>query len=148
MATVNRVILVGNVGSVDFKEFDNGGKIVNMSIATADNYKKDGEWISNTEWHRCTCGIPGIVERANNIGKGDTVYIEGTLKTRKWNDKEGNEREVKEIFINSIKVVSKKRNEGEYQEAAPIKGSKPAPKKSKPKTAAAVVDAMDDEMPF
>tara|TARA_R100001163_G_C5062226_1_gene199233 strand:- start:436 stop:882 length:447 start_codon:yes stop_codon:yes gene_type:complete len=148
MATINKVILVGNVGNVDFKEFDNGGKIVNMSLATAENYQKDGEWVSKTEWHRCTCGIPGIVERANNINKGDSLYVEGSIQTRKWTDKEGSEKEIKEIKLTTVRVVSKKRTEGEYQESAPVKGSKPAPKKSKPKTAAAVVDAMDDEMPF
>ena len=109
MATINKVILVGNVGSVDFKEFDNGGKIVNMSLATADNYKKDGEWVSRTEWHRCSCGIPGIVERANNINKGDSLYVEGSIQTRKWTDKDGSEKEIKEIKLTTVRVISKKR---------------------------------------
>tara|TARA_R110002020_G_scaffold58337_6_gene159848 strand:- start:2107 stop:2535 length:429 start_codon:yes stop_codon:yes gene_type:complete len=142
MATINKVILVGNVGSVDVKEFDNGGKIVNISIATSEGYKKDGEWVNITEWHRCSSGIPSIVERSSNVNKGDVLYVEGSLKTRKWTSKEGEERETKEINFVSMRTINKK-YDNQTEEA-------PVVKKTTKKTTkkAAVVETVDDDLPF
>jgi single-strand DNA-binding protein len=139
--SVNKVILLGNVGSVDFKSFDNGGKIVNISVATSDSYKKGEEWINKTEWHRCSCGIPAVVERAERINKGDMVHIEGSIVTRTW-EKDGEKRESKEISFNSIKVISK--NTKSEEESFVPKSD------AKPKSAKQVLDSMEDssDLPF
>jgi single-strand DNA-binding protein len=139
--SVNKVMLLGNVGSIDVKSFDNGGKIVNISVATSDSYKKGEEWINKTEWHKCFCGIPAIVERAERINKGDMVHVEGSIVTRTW-EKDGEKRESKEISFNSIKVISKN-NKSEENSFVPKSDAKP-------KSAKQVLDSMEDssDLPF
>jgi single-strand DNA-binding protein len=139
--SVNKVMLLGNVGSIDVKSFDNGGKIVNISVATSDSYKKGEEWINKTEWHKCFCGIPAIVERAERINKGDMVHIEGSIVTRTW-EKDGEKRESKEISFNSIKVISKN-NKSEENSFVPKSDAKP-------KSAKQVLDSMENssDLPF
>ena len=138
--SVNKVILLGNVGSIDVKSFDNGGKIVNISVATTESYKKGEEWINKTEWHRCSCGIPAVVERADRINKGDMVYIEGSIVTRTW-EKEGEKKESKEISFNNIRVIN--RNKSEEESFVPKSDAKP-------KSAKQVLDSMEDssDLPF
>ena len=138
--SVNKVILLGNVGSIDVKSFDNGGKIVNISVATTESYKKGEEWINKTEWHRCSCGIPAVVERADRINKGDMVYIEGSIVTRTW-EKEGEKKESKEISFNTIRVIN--RNKSEEESFVPKSDAKP-------KSAKQVLDSMEDstDLPF
>ena len=138
--SVNKVILLGNVGSIDVKSFDNGGKIVNISVATTESYKKGEEWINKTEWHRCSCGIPAVVERADRINKGDMVYIEGSIVTRTW-EKEGEKKESKEISFNNIRVIN--RNKSEEESFVPKSDAKP-------KSCKEVLAAMDDsdDLPF
>ena len=141
--SVNKVMLLGNVGSVDFKSFDNGGKIVNISVATSESYKKGEEWINKTEWHRCSCGIPAVVERAERINKGDMVHVEGSIVTRTW-EKDGEKRESKEISFNSIKVISKSTKSDESESFVPKT-------KSEPKTGKQVIEQMEDDdngLPF
>jgi single-strand DNA-binding protein len=138
--SVNKVILLGNVGSIDVKTFDNGGKIVNISVATTESYKKGEEWINKTEWHRCSCGIPAVVERADRINKGDMVYVEGSIVTRTW-EKDGEKRESKEVSFNSIRVINK--NKSEEESFVPKSDAKP-------KSGKEVLAAMDDndDLPF
>lgn len=139
--SVNKVILLGNVGSIDIKSFDNGGKIVNISVATTESYKKGEEWINKTEWHRCSCGIPAVVERADRINKGDMVYVEGSIVTRTW-EKDGEKRESKEVSFNSIRVISK--NTKSEEESFVPKSD------AKPKSGKEVLASMDDndDLPF
>lgn len=139
--SVNKVILLGNVGSVDVKSFDNGGKIVNISVATTESYKKGEEWINKTEWHRCSCGIPAIVERADRINKGDMVYLEGSIVTRTW-EKDGEKKESKEISFNTIRVINK--NTKSEEESFVPKSD------AKPKSGKEVLAQMegDDDLPF
>lgn len=140
--SLNKVILLGNVGSVDIKSFDNGGKIVNISVATTESYKKGDEWVNKTEWHRCSCGIPSIVERAERINKGDLISIEGSIITRSY-EKDGEKKESKEISFNSIKVINKNTKSNEFEGATPK--AKPEPKSAKQ-----VIDSMGDssDLPF
>ena len=141
MSSINKVILLGNIGSIDVKSFDNGGKIVNISVATTESYKKGEEWINKTEWHRCSCGIPAVVERADRINKGDMVYIEGSIVTRTW-EKEGEKKESKEVSFNNIRVISK--NTKSEEESFVPKSD------AKPKSAKQVLDSMEDstDLPF
>ena len=101
--SVNKVILVGNVGNdPEIRSFNNGGKVANFSLATSENWrdKQSGERKEKTEWHRVAIfndGLVGIVERY--VKKGSKLYIEGKLQTRKWTDRDGNEKYTTEVVL-------------------------------------------------
>lgn len=101
--SVNKVILVGNVGNdPEIRTFGNGGKVANLSIATSESWrdKSSGEKKEKTEWHRVAIfndGLVGIVERF--VKKGTKVYIEGKLQTRKWQDRDGNDKYTTEVVL-------------------------------------------------
>ena len=93
--SVNKVILIGNLGAdPEVKSFQNGGRIANLRIATSENWKdkNTGEKKERTEWHTVVLnsdGLVGVAERF--LRKGSKVYIEGQLRTRKWQDASGND---------------------------------------------------------
>jgi single-strand DNA-binding protein len=101
--SVNKVILVGNLGQdPEVKSFQNGGRIANLRIATSENWKDKatGERKERTEWHTVVLqsdGLVGVAERF--LRKGSKVYIEGSLRTRKWQDQNGNDRYTTEISV-------------------------------------------------
>ena len=101
--SVNKVILIGNLGAdPEVKSFQNGGKIANLRIATSETWKdrNTGERKERTEWHTVVIngdGLIGVVERF--LRKGSKVYIEGQLRTRKWQDQSGNDRYTTEISV-------------------------------------------------
>ena len=101
--SVNKVILIGNLGAdPEIKAFQNGGKIANIRIATSEQWKDrmTGERKERTEWHNVVIngdGLVGVVERY--LKKGSKVYIEGSLRTRKWQDRDGNDRYTTEVVI-------------------------------------------------
>jgi single-strand DNA-binding protein len=101
--SVNKVILVGNLGAdPEVKSFQNGGKICNLNIATSEDWKDrtTGEKKERTEWHKVILqsdGLVGVAERF--LRKGDKVYIEGQLRTRKWQDASGNDRYTTEVSV-------------------------------------------------
>jgi single-strand DNA-binding protein len=101
--SVNKVILVGNLGAdPEVKSFQNGGKICNLRIATSEDWKDrtTGEKKERTEWHQVVLnseGLVGVAERF--LRKGSKVYIEGQLRTRKWQDQSGNDRYSTEVTV-------------------------------------------------
>lgn len=101
--SVNKVIIVGNLGAdPEIKTFQNGGKIANLRVATSESWKdkQSGERREKTEWHSITVqgdGLVGVVERF--LHKGSKVYFEGKLQTRKWQDKDGNDRYSTEVVV-------------------------------------------------
>jgi len=101
--SMNKVILIGNVGKdPEVRSFNNGGKVANFSIATSESWKdkQSGEKRTDTQWHNIAIfgdGLVGIVERY--VSKGTKVAIEGKLKTRKWQDRDGNDRYTTEVVV-------------------------------------------------
>ncbi|MCZ8171983.1 MAG: single-stranded DNA-binding protein [Brevundimonas sp.] len=101
--SVNKVILIGNLGQdPEVKSFQNGGRIANLRIATSESWKdkSTGERKERTEWHSVVLqsdGLVGVAERY--LRKGSKVYIEGQLRTRKWQDQSGNDRYTTEISV-------------------------------------------------
>ena len=101
--SVNKVIIVGNLGAdPEVKSFQNGGRIANFRAATSESWKDKatGERKERTEWHTVVVqgdGLVGVVERF--LKKGSKVYIEGSLRTRKWQDRDGNDRFTTEINV-------------------------------------------------
>ena len=101
--SVNKVILVGNLGAdPEIKRTQDGRPIANLSIATSDSWrdKNTGERREKTEWHRVVCFNEGLCKVIENyVKKGSKVYIEGQLQTRKWQDKDGNDRYSTEVVL-------------------------------------------------
>ena len=101
--SVNKVILIGNLGQdPEVKSFQNGGRIANLRIATSENWKDKatGERKERTEWHTVVLqsdGLVGVAERF--LKKGSKIYIEGQLRTRKWQDASGNDRYSTEVSV-------------------------------------------------
>jgi len=112
MAGVNKVILVGNLGKdPEVRYLDSGVAVANFSLATTENYKnKQGEKVSQTEWHNIVLwrGLAEIAEKW--LKKGSSVYIEGKIRTNKWEDKEGNTRYNTEILADNMTMLGNRIN--------------------------------------
>ena len=112
MSGVNKVILVGNLGKdPEVRYLDNGVAVANFSLATTENYKnKQGERVSQTEWHNIVFwrGLAEVAEKY--LKKGDSVYVEGKLRTRRWEDKEGNAKYTTEILADNMTMLGNKRS--------------------------------------
>lgn len=141
MASVNKVILVGNLGrdpEVRYTEDDK--TIANVSIATSETWKdKSGEKQEKTEWHR----VAFFGKLADVVGqylvKGSQVYVEGRLQTRKWQDKDGQDRYTTEIIADRMQMLG-----GKGQAAQDT----PEPAAEKPAKGASKFDELDDDLPF
>ena len=107
--SVNKVIIVGNLGrDPESKAFQNGGKVVNLRIATSESWKDkmSGERKEKTEWHSVAIfneALAGVAERY--LRKGSKVYLEGQLQTRKWTDQQGQERYSTEVVLQGFNAV-------------------------------------------
>ena len=101
--SINKVILIGNLGTdPEVRNFQNGGKVCNLSIATSENWKdkNTGERRDKTEWHRVAIFSEPLVRVAEQyLRKGSKVYIEGQLETRKWQDQSGSDRYATEVVL-------------------------------------------------
>jgi single-strand DNA-binding protein len=135
MASVNKVILVGNIGKdPETRYLPNGDAVTNITVATSESWKdKNGEKQEKTEWHRVVF-FKKLAEVAGQyLKKGSSVYVEGRIETRKWTDKEGVDRYSTEIIASDMKMLGKKEGGGEQ---------KPAPKH------VTGFEGMDDDIPF
>ncbi len=122
MASVNKVILVGNLGADPESRFmTNGDAVVNINIATTDSWKDKatGEKKEATEWHRVVFYRKLAEIAGQYLKKGSQVYIEGALKTRKWQDKEGVDRYTTEIIANEMKMLGSRQGMGAPSEERP-----------------------------
>jgi single-strand DNA-binding protein len=112
---VNKVILIGNLGKdPEFRKLESGAAVARFSVATNENYKdKNGEWQTQTEWHDVVAWR-NLAEKAEaSLKKGSTVYVEGKLSTRSWEDQEGNKKRTTEVVASYIRNLSKKESGGE-----------------------------------
>ena len=153
MASVNKVILIGNLGAdPETRYLPSGDAVANIRIATTEVWKdKGGEKQEHTEWHRISF-FGKLAEIAGEyLKKGSPVYIEGRIRTRKWQDKEGQDRYSTEIVADRMQLLGSRGGGTESaarepKAAAPAEsggGAKPAAKKS-----GASFDDMDDDIPF
>ncbi|VAV89580.1 Single-stranded DNA-binding protein [hydrothermal vent metagenome] len=117
--SVNKVILIGNLGAdPEVRKFQNGGSVCNLRIATSENWKdkNTGERREKTEWHSVAIFSEGLTRIAEQyLRKGSKIYIEGQLETRKWQDKNGNDRYSTEVVLrnfNSSMVMLDGRSSG------------------------------------
>jgi len=159
MASVNKVILIGNLGrDPEVRYTPNGAAICNVTIATSRNWKaKDtGEKMEETEWHRVVF-YDRLAEIAGEyLKKGRPVYVEGRLKTRKWQDKDGVEKYTTEIIADQMQLLGSREGMGGGAEEgagggapsrAPAQRPAPAGKPAGTKSSTGF-DDMDDDIPF
>ncbi|MDR1529360.1 MAG: single-stranded DNA-binding protein [Burkholderiales bacterium] len=147
MASVNKVILIGNLGRDPEMRYTTGGDAVaNFSIATTDQWKdkSSGEKKESTEWHRIVLFGRTAEIAGEYLKKGRPVYIEGRLQTRKWTDKDGNDRYTTEIIGDRMQLLGGSGGGGDaafspQSDAAP-KNQNVAPKND--------IDDFDDDIPF
>ncbi len=145
MASVNKVILVGNLGRDPDTRYTSGGEAVtNISVATTDKWTdKAGEKQERTEWHKIAF-FGKLAEIAGEyLKKGSQVYIEGRLQTRKWQDKDGADRYTTEIVSDRMQMLGSKPRDGDTEQREPERA---APEGSG--TRKSNVDYLDDDIPF
>lgn len=114
MGGVNKVILLGNAGKdPDVRHLDGGVTVASFPLATTESFrdKNSGEKREQTEWHNIVMwrALAESVEKSE-LKKGDRVYLEGKIRTRKWNDKEGNQRFTVEIVADTFTIINRKRD--------------------------------------
>ena len=137
--SVNKAILLGRCGKDPEARTAGESKVASFTLATTEKYKdsKTGEWKENTEWHNIVCWRNTAELAEKYVQKGALLYIEGKLRTRSWDDRDGNKRYVTEIIAENLQFLEKRQ---EAQTAA----SAPAPQ-ARPKTTPLPVD--DDDLP-
>ena len=145
MASVNKVIIVGNVGrDPETRRLPSGDAVTNISIATTDRYrdKQSGEMRENTEWHRVAFfgKVAEIAEKY--LKKGSQVYVEGRLRTRKWTDQSGEEKYSTEIVAETMQMLG-----GKAPGSSDMGGSAPM-SQSRPAAAPSNISDIDDDIPF
>ena len=146
--TLNKVMLIGHLGDeIKMHYFEGGGCIGRFPLATNETYtnKQTNERVSNTEWHNIVVRNKGAEICEKYLSKGDKVYIEGRLKTRKWQDDNGNERYSTEIQCNDFTFLSTKKESESHTVA-----NKPIPQNpvaNQPSNNEAI-DGKSDDLPF
>jgi single-strand DNA-binding protein len=156
MASINKVILIGNLGrDPEVRYSTNGTAVCNISLATTRNWKDktSGEKVEETEWHRVVL-YDRLAEIAGEyLKKGRPVYVEGRLKTRKWQDKEGRDTYTTEIVAESLQLLGGRDDTDGERDQAPARGKAPnqarapAQRQAAPRTATGF-DDMPDDLPF
>jgi single-strand DNA-binding protein len=165
MASVNKVIVVGNLGrDPEMRTFPSGDQVANVTIATTDKWKdkQSGEMKEATEWHRVVFNgrLAEIV--GQYLRKGSQVYVEGSLRTRKWTDKDGIEKFTTEIRADQMQMLGSRQGMGgpggddggggyeAPRQSAPARAPAAAAPRQAPAAskAASGFDDMDDDIPF
>ena len=155
MASVNKVILIGNLGKdPDIRYMPGGDAVANITLATSETWKdKTGAKQEKTEWHRVTFYRKLAEIVGEYLKKGSSVYVEGRLETRKWTDKTGADRYTTEIIANEMRMLGSKSggssSEGENKnnKTAPPKDSATSNNNAASTTNSGFGD-MDDDIPF
>ena len=147
MSGVNKVILIGHLGKdPEVRHLEGGATLVNFPLATSETYNKDGKKVEQTEWHNIVMwrGLADVA--AKFLQKGKQVYIEGKLRSRNYEDKEGNKRYVTEIVAENFTMLGRK-NENEYSNGNVQHSNNQNPSKSEEQMVDFHEDGTDD-LPF
>ncbi|KXK46086.1 MAG: Single-stranded DNA-binding protein [Bacteroidia bacterium] len=146
MSGVNKVILVGNLGKdPELRHIEGGISVAKFPLATSEVYKnKDGQRVTQTEWHNVVLWRQLAETAEKFLKKGSLVYIEGRLRSRSWDDKEGNKRFITEVVGDTLTLLGRKPEEGGQAQPAADRGTMESPA---PSTTEASGDFSDD-LPF
>lgn len=153
---VNKVILIGNIGQdPECKYMPSGNAVANVSIATSESWKdkQTGQAQERTEWHRVVFFNRLAEVVGEYLKKGSKVYVEGSLRTRKWQDKEGRDQYTTEIVASEMQMLDSRQandQQGGYQQQPPQGGGAGNPNQGgqKPPQGGGGFDAFDDDIPF
>lgn len=145
MAGVNRVILIGNLGKdPEIRNLEGGAKVANFPLATTETYKnRNGDRTEHTEWHNIVMwrGLADVAERF--LKKGNSIYVEGKLRTRSWDDQAtGTKRYITEVIADNMTMLGGRRDE--TSDAAEISGEA----ETTPPDPAEISDDGSDDLPF
>lgn len=146
--SVNKVILIGNLGKdPEVRHLENGATVANFSIATSEVYtdKNTGQKVENTDWHDVVVwrGLAEVVEKY--VRKGYKVYVEGKLKKRSWQDKEGNTRYTTEIVADELSILSRP---GEGKQDTPSHPYNTTGTPEQPSKVDDILKKDNDDLPF
>lgn len=151
---INKVILIGNVGGdPEVRYMPNGNAVTTLSVATSETWKdkQTGDKQERTEWHRVVC-FNRLGEIAGEyLRKGSKLYIEGSLRTRKWQDQQGQDRYTTEIVANDIQMLDSKGGSSNYndmQSAPPMQQQDNNHKSQPAQSAQEAFEGLDDDIPF
>lgn len=153
MSGVNKVIIIGRLGKdPDAKDLPSGNQVVNLSLATSEKWKdkQTGEQVEKAEWHRVVVFNRLAEVCSQYLVKGSMIYIEGQLRTRKWQDQEGNDRYTTEIVARSMQMLGSKSDDQQQSraqqqsQANPSNSNGQAPAQQDGYTA----ENFDDNIPF
>lgn len=143
--SVNKVILIGNVGQdPEVRHLDKDVAVANFSLATSESYTaKNGEKVTTTEWHNIVVwrGLAKVVEQY--VKKGDKLFIEGRIRTRAWDDKDGNKRYTTEIYADNLEMLTP-RGQGNNAPAQGSPRNEPAASVQEPDFS----PSQEDDLPF
>ena len=155
--SVNKVIIVGNLGrDPEVRNFPNGGKVVNLRIATSESWtdKASGERKERTEWHAVSIFNDGLAKIAEQyLRKGSTVYIEGQLETRKWQDKDGADKYTTEVVLRAFRgeltlLGGKPDDGGQGREYDQSPKDNVSDQEQRPTERPSIRDELADDLPF
>ncbi|MCW5908109.1 MAG: single-stranded DNA-binding protein [Chitinophagales bacterium] len=141
---VNKVFLIGRLGKDPvIKHFQNDNAIAEFPLATTESYKdREGKWVDVTDWHNIKLPNKFMAERAEKyLKKGSQIFVEGKIRTRSYDDKDGNKRYITEIVVETFRMLDKK-SDG----ASSDSGGAYAPTANQ--ESASVAPAVDDDLPF
>ena len=146
---VNKVILIGNLGKdPEIRHLDTGSSVAKFPVATNENYQdKNKEWQTITEWHNVVVWR-SLAERADKqLKKGSLVYIEGKISTRKWQDKDGNDRYSTDVVANTFRLLDKRERTGDsdFPQMEPSMSNSP---QAASNTANSTDESNNDDLPF
>jgi single-strand DNA-binding protein len=151
MASVNKVIIVGNLGAdPETRYLPSGEAVANIRVATTETWKdkQSGEKKEATEWHRIAF-FGRLAEIAGEyLKKGSQVYVEGSLRTRKWQDKDGQDRYTTEIRGDVMKMLGRREGGGEPRPEPAMQSKAGEPKAAGAKKPAGKFDDLEDDIPF
>lgn len=152
MKGVNKAIIIGNLGQdpeVKHRQMPNGGAVTNISVATSESWKdkQTGQQQERTEWHRIVF-FNRLAEIAGQyLKKGATVYIEGSLRTRKWQDQSGNDRYSTEIVASNMQMLGGRQEHTQQQQTQQSRQPPPPPPQNQP-MGVSQYQEFDDDIPF
>ena len=158
MSSVNKVILIGNIGKdPEVRYLPSGDAVANLTLATSENWtdKASGDKKEATEWHRVAFFGRTAEVAGQYLKKGAKIYVEGSLRTRKWQDKDGQDRYTTEVRGDVMRMLDRRgEGSGSMEQEPPQMESRPAesrrspPAKAAPARAASGFEDMDDDIPF
>jgi len=145
MAGVNKVILIGNLGKdPEVRTLESGAKVANFSMATTESYKnRNGERVDTTEWHNIVLwrGLADVAE--SYLKKGSQIYVEGRIRTRSWDDKDGNKRYTTEIQGDVMTMLGSR---AQAEQSGPVSNNQAKPAQNN--TDIPPSDGVEDDLPF